>query len=68
MSTSNPLPSWNEGSAKQAILDFVALVTKEDGPDFVPENERIAVFDSTTTARSGARCPFPSRRFSPSTA
>jgi len=43
------LPSWNEGPAKAAILDFVADVTAKDGPDFVPASERIAVFDNDGT-------------------
>src|ERR1051326_3207292 len=47
--TRDPLPSWNEGAAKQAILDFVAKTTKEGGPDFVPFEERIAVFDQDGT-------------------
>ncbi|MDH3816837.1 MAG: haloacid dehalogenase-like hydrolase [Acidobacteriota bacterium] len=42
----DPLPSWNEGDAKQAILDFVATVTDPASPDFVPEPERIATFDN----------------------
>ena len=42
----DPLQSWNEGAAKQSIVEFVAKVTKEGGPDFVPEAERIAVFDN----------------------
>ena len=41
--TTDTLPSWNEGMAKTAILDFVARVTKEGGPDFVPAAERIAM-------------------------
>src|SRR6516225_11393601 len=45
----DPLPSWNEGAAKQSILDFVARVTKEGGPDFVPVAERIATFDNDGT-------------------
>jgi phosphoglycolate phosphatase-like HAD superfamily hydrolase len=43
------LPSWNEGAAKTAIVDFVARVTKEGGTDFVPPPERIAVFDNDGT-------------------
>ena len=31
----DPLPSWNDGPTKQSILDFVAAVTKEGGPDYV---------------------------------
>lgn len=42
----DPLPSWNAGATKQAIVDFVAAVTTEGGPDFVPARERIAVFDN----------------------
>jgi phosphoserine phosphatase len=45
----DPLPSWNDGPAKKAILDFVAKVTREGGPDFVPVAERIAVFDNDGT-------------------
>ncbi len=45
----DPLPSWNEGAAKQSIVDFVARVTDEAGPDFVPASERIATFDNDGT-------------------
>jgi phosphoglycolate phosphatase-like HAD superfamily hydrolase len=45
----DPLPSWNAGAAKQAIGEFVAKVTKPDSPEFVPINERIAVFDNDGT-------------------
>jgi phosphoserine phosphatase len=44
-----PLGSWNEGRAKQAIIDFVTRVGTEGGPDHVPPNERIAVFDNDGT-------------------
>jgi phosphoserine phosphatase len=44
-----PLPSWNDGPARKAILDFVARVTREGGPDFVPPAERIAAFDHDGT-------------------
>ncbi len=44
-----PLPSWNDGSTRTAIVDFVARVTKEGGPDFVAPAERIAVFDNDGT-------------------
>jgi hypothetical protein len=40
------LPSWNAGAPKQAIVDFVARVTKEGGTDYVSPAERIAVFDN----------------------
>ena len=46
---SDPLPSWNDGTTKKAITDFVAKVTKEGGPDYVPIPERIAVFDNDGT-------------------
>jgi phosphoglycolate phosphatase-like HAD superfamily hydrolase len=45
----DPLPSWNEGAAKQAITTFVERVTKDGTPDFVPPAERIAVFDNDGT-------------------
>lgn len=45
----NALASWNEGPVKTAILDFLARVTGEGGPDFVPERERVAVFDNDGT-------------------
>ena len=44
-----PLPSWKDGEAKAAIVDFVAAVTTEGSPDFVPPAERIAVFDNDGT-------------------
>jgi hypothetical protein len=45
----DPLPSWNDGPHKKAILDFVSRVTKEGGPDFVPVPDRIATFDNDGT-------------------
>ena len=45
----DPLPSWNEGLRKQAILDFVAAATDEGTTDFVPVPERIATFDMDGT-------------------
>jgi phosphoglycolate phosphatase-like HAD superfamily hydrolase len=44
-----PLPSWNDTPTQKAILDFVARVTDEAGPQFVPPEERIAVFDNDGT-------------------
>ncbi len=44
-----PLPSWNDGPARQAILRFVASVTTPGAPTFVPAPERIAVFDNDGT-------------------
>ncbi|MDM0019420.1 HAD family hydrolase [Variovorax saccharolyticus] len=43
------LPSWNEGPARQALLDFVQRVTTVDGPDFVQPADRIATFDNDGT-------------------
>jgi hypothetical protein len=45
----DPLSSWNDGTAKQSIVAFVARVTKDGSPDFVPESERIATFDNDGT-------------------
>lgn len=45
----DPLPSWNDGAAKQAILDFVADTTTEGGADFVAPEDRIATFDQDGT-------------------
>jgi phosphoserine phosphatase len=45
----DPLPTWSEGWAKAAIIDFVARVTEPDGTDFVPVVERIATFDNDGT-------------------
>jgi phosphoglycolate phosphatase-like HAD superfamily hydrolase len=45
----DPLPSWNDGPAKKALLDFVSRVTREGGPDFVPVPERVATFDNDGT-------------------
>ncbi len=45
----DPLPSWNDTAAKQAITAFVGKVTKEGSADFVPVPERIATFDNDGT-------------------
>src|SRR5262249_17390374 len=45
----DPLPSWNDGPAKRAVVAFVERVTEEGGPGFVPAPERIAVFDNDGT-------------------
>ena len=49
MADTQPLPSWNDGAAKSAILDFVARVTNQGETDFVPPGERIATFDNDGT-------------------
>jgi phosphoglycolate phosphatase-like HAD superfamily hydrolase len=43
------LPSWNDGPAKQAIVEFVRTTTTEGSPQFVPPPERIATFDQDGT-------------------
>ena len=43
------LESWNDGAARQAVLDFVAKVTTPGSPDFVPPEARIATFDNDGT-------------------
>jgi phosphoglycolate phosphatase-like HAD superfamily hydrolase len=45
----DPLPSWNEGKTKEAILDFVHATTDRSSPDFVPPGQRIATFDQDGT-------------------
>jgi phosphoserine phosphatase len=45
----DPLPSWNDGAAKQSIVAFVVKVTDPRGADYVPPAERIAVFDNDGT-------------------
>jgi phosphoglycolate phosphatase-like HAD superfamily hydrolase len=45
----DPLPSWNDGQAKAAIVKFVQRVSDQNSPDYVPEAERIATFDNDGT-------------------
>jgi hypothetical protein len=45
----DPLPSWNEGTVKQQILQFVRAVTELGSPEFVPVDQRIATFDNDGT-------------------
>jgi len=45
----DPLAAWNEGPAKKSIVEFVEKVTANGSRDFVPEPERIAVFDNDGT-------------------
>ncbi|MDF1632996.1 HAD family hydrolase [Mycoplana sp. MJR14] len=49
LAQTDPLPSWNDTAPKKAIVAFVDKVTAENTPDFVPESERIAVFDNDGT-------------------
>ena len=48
-STVDALPSWNDGAAKQAIVDFVKATTDKSSSNFVPPEERIATFDQDGT-------------------
>jgi phosphoglycolate phosphatase-like HAD superfamily hydrolase len=45
----DPLPSWNDGPARKAILDFVKISTDKNNSKFVPPEERIATFDQDGT-------------------
>jgi len=47
--SNDPLPSWNDGPRKAALLTFVDRVTRDSSPDFVPIEDRIAVFDNDGT-------------------
>jgi hypothetical protein len=53
----DPLPSWNDGKAKQSIIDFVTKVTTHGSTDFVPVPERIAVYDNDGTLWSEQPVP-----------
>ena len=45
----DPLPSWNEGPTKQAIVAFVTSATTMGGPDYIAPEDRIATFDNDGT-------------------
>ena len=45
----DPLPSWNEGTAKARIITFVKQATDESNPGFVELEDRLAVFDQDGT-------------------
>ena len=45
----DPLPSWTDGATKQVIERFIERVTTVGGPDYVPPQQRIAVFDNDGT-------------------
>lgn len=53
--SNNPLPSWNEGVARSALISFVAAAVEEGGSGYIPPEERIAVFDNDGTLW----CEFP---------
>ena len=45
----DPLPSWNDGPAKKAIIEFVKATTDKSSPKYVPPEARIATFDQDGT-------------------
>jgi hypothetical protein len=45
----DPLPSWNDGPAKKAIVEFAKTTTEKGSPKFVPPDARIAAFDQEGT-------------------
>src|SRR6266516_3166649 len=45
----DPLASWNDGAAKQAIVEFIKATTTQGNPQFVPPEARIATFDQDGT-------------------
>ena len=49
LAQTDPLPSWNDGPTKKAIVDFVQATTTQGSPQFVPPPERIATFDQDGT-------------------
>jgi hypothetical protein len=57
----DPLPSWNAGEAKRSLIDFVERISDASSKDFVPESERIAVFDNDGTL--WCETPLPPQAF-----
>jgi hypothetical protein len=49
LAQTDSLASWNDGAAKQAIVEFVHATTDQSNPKFVPPEERIATFDQDGT-------------------
>ena len=45
----DPLPSWNDGDTKEAIVNFVETITEEGGPNYVIPADRVATFDNDGT-------------------
>jgi len=45
-SDADPLPSWNEGNVKSAIIEYVEDVTNSENPNFIDVADRIATFDN----------------------
>jgi phosphoserine phosphatase len=49
VNSEDPLPSWNNGTLKEDIIDYIEKVTKKGSPDFIPIENRIATFDNDGT-------------------
>lgn len=47
--STDPLPSWNDGTTKRSIVEFVQKATTPGTPDFVPPDARVATFDNDGT-------------------
>jgi phosphoglycolate phosphatase-like HAD superfamily hydrolase len=45
----DPLPSWNDGAAKKAVLEFIRATTDKGSPKYVPPEQRVATFDQDGT-------------------
>lgn len=58
MGAQSPLSFWNDTEAKRSIIDFVERITQPDTSDFVPELDRVAVFDNDGTLWPEAPLPF----------
>lgn len=58
LTAADPLPSWNDGPRRQAIVRFVTQVTETGGPHYVAPAERIAVFDNDGTLWPENPLPF----------
>ncbi|SDP59773.1 Phosphoserine phosphatase [Phyllobacterium sp. YR620] len=58
LAQSDPLPSWNDGPNRTAIVDFVKRVTTDGSADFVAPVDRIAVFDNDGTLWAEKPVPF----------
>ena len=58
MGADSPLSFWNDTEAKRSIIEFVERITQPDTPDFVPEPDRVAVFDNDGTLWPEAPLPF----------
>jgi hypothetical protein len=56
--TNQTLPSWNQDTVKERIVNFVNTVTNPQSPNYVPPEDRIAVFDNDGTMWSEKPIPF----------